>query len=524
MIKKEVEEAVESLQKERVFPDFEMPVIGVGRSQKPEQGDYSVNAAMTIAKEIRKDPFETAEVIVEKLRHKESVFSKVECARPGFVNFFLKEEYLQDYLREVLEKGDNFGTLAGGGKVNVEFISGNPTGPLHIGNGRSAFAGDVLANVLEKSGREVAREYYINDATSSLQIATIKDTVSQIGSEAAKGTLPYYTPYLEEKVLTLGSGANIDQIIASIQEDNRKFIAEKLKIRFDNWISEKSDIYGNGGTEDLLKWLYDKGLVYEKEGAIWIKLSQFGSEKDWVLVRKNGFGTYLLGDIAYHKNKFDRGFDKLINIWGADHQAHVSKMKAAARMLGREGDLEILILQLVTLKGKEKLSKRSGKIVTLEELINEIGLDAARWFYLQKSLDTHMEIDISLAKEQSERNPVYYVQYAHARICSIFRKAGIKDVSAEDTHLLSHPSELQLLRKITLFPEIVEDTAEDYQIQRLSKYALDLAGSFHQFYGDCKVISDDEKMTRARLSLALGARIALKNTLSLMGISAPEQM
>jgi arginyl-tRNA synthetase len=523
-IRKKVKEAVEFLQNERIFPDFELSEIEVGRPQKPEHGDYSVNTAMIVAKETGKDPFETAEVLSAKIDREGPYFSKIECVRPGFINFFLKNEYLQNQLGEIIRAGEDYGSLKEREKVNVEFISGNPTGPLHIGNGRNAFAGDVLANVLVKSGREVVREYFINDATSSLQIASIKDTVSQIGSEEAKANLPYYTPYLEEKVRKMGIQSGTEQIIASIQEDNRKFITEKLKIKFDSWVSEKKDIYGKGKTEELLNQLKEKGLVYEKEGALWLKTSLFGSEKDWVIVRKNGEGTYLLGDIAYHKDKFDRGFQKVIDIWGADHQAHVSKMKAAAEILGYKGNFEILILQLVTLKGKEKLSKRSGNIITLEELVDEIGLDAARWFYLQKSLDTHMEIDIGLAKEQSERNPVYYVQYAHARICSILRKAEAKDFSASISSLLNHPSELRLLREIAAFPEVVEDTAKDYQMQRLAKYALSLAGSFHQFYGDCKVISEDEELTQARLSLAAAAKIALRNSLSLMGISAPEKM
>ncbi len=267
-------------------------------------------------------------------------------------------------------------------------------------------------------------------------------------------------------------------------------------------------------------------MVYEKEGAWWIKTSEYGDERDWVVVRETGEPTYLLSDIAYHKDKFERGFNKVIDIWGADHQAHVSKMKAAAKMLGFRGDLDILILQLVSLRGKEKLSKRKGEIVTLEDLVGEIGLDATRFFYLQKSLDTHMEIDIALAKDQSEKNPVYYIQYAHARICSILRKSRLVEARFQPNNfqLLKHQSELALIKQLIRLPEVVEDTAEDYQIQRLPQYATELATAFHQFYRDCKVLSEVEGLRQARLGLILATKTVLKNTLGLMGITTPERM
>jgi len=278
-------------------------------------------------------------------------------------------------------------------------------------------------------------------------------------------------------------------------------------------------------------------LVYQKDNAWWLKTSKFGDERDWVVVRKTGEPTYLLSDIAYHKDKIDRGFDKIINIWGADHQAHVSKIKAAAKMLGYKGDLDILILQLVTLRGKERISKRSGRIINLEDLVDEIGLDVARFFYLQKSLDTHMEIDLVLAKEQSEKNPVYYIQYAHARICAILRKYGKSQIlnlksqinskfqiPNSKLKLLNHPSELELIKQLIRFPEIIEDTAKDYRVQRLPQYAMDLAAVFHQFYRDCKVLTDDKNLIKTRLALVSAAKIVLENVLSLMGVSAPEKM
>jgi len=315
------------------------------------------------------------------------------------------------------------------------------------------------------------------------------------------------------------AGYRLAQII---QKDNKDFIENKLKIKFDDWISEE-DFYKKNKIKKIFDWLKKKNLVYEKDKAWWLKTSQFGDERDWVVVRETGEPTYLLSDIAYHKDKFDRGFNRVINIWGADHQAHVSKMKAAVKMLGFKGELDILILQLVTLRGKEKISKRTGKIITLEELVDETGLDVARFFYLQKSLDTHMEIDLKLAKEQSEKNPVYYIQYARARICSILRKAKQRN-NTSMVALLRHPSELNLIKQVIRFPEIIEDTAKDYQVQRLPQYAADLATAFHQFYRDCKVLTDDKNLTKTRLSLVLAAKIVLENVLSLMGISAPEKM
>ena len=427
---------------------------------------------------------------------------------------------------EILRQGEGFGKLSSGnGKgVSVEFISANPTGPLHIGNGRNAFAGDVLANVLEKAGLRVTREYFINDAKNSNQIKTLGQTA------LGKGEV-YLTEYLRSKIKTirpkLKKAAKDSQagflLAKEVQKETKKFIEKKLKIKIDRWVSEE-EFYKKNKIKKTLDWLEGREMVYEKDNARWLKTSQFGDDKDWVIVRETGEPTYLLSDIAYHKDKVERGFQKIIEIFGADHQAHASKIKAAMRILGYGGQLDILILQLVTLKGKERLSKRRGRIVLLEDLVDEIGLDTARFIYLQKSLDTHMEIDLELAKEQSEKNPVYYAQYAHARICSILRKASGLKIRASGLGALSHPSEQELIKHLIRFPEIIEDTARDYQLQRLPRYALGLATAFHQFYRDCRVISEDKELTRGRLGLVSAAKIALKSTLILMGISAPEKM
>jgi len=493
--------------------------IEVEHPEDASHGDYSTNIAL----QLKKDP----EKIAKKL--KSDLLEKVEVAKPGFINFFLSEEYLQKQVEEVLKQKGKYGQLkiGKGQKVNVELVSANPAGPLHIGNGRNAFAGDVIANILEKASYKVTREYLINDAKNSGQIKELGKTA------LGKGTA-YLTPYLKEKIKVKEKeikkfdkeGEAGYWLAQEIQKDIKDFLENKLKIRVDKWISEENDIYKKNKVKKISEWLKKQGLTYEKEGAWWIKTSEYGAERDWVIVRETGESTYLLSDIAYHKDKFDRGFNKVIDIWGADHQAHVSKIKAAAKMLGFRGNLDILILQLVSLKGKEKLSKRKGEIITLEDLVNEIGLDTTRFFYLQKSLDTHMEIDIALAKQQSEKNPVYYVQYAHARICSIFRKASLVETRFQPNNfqLLKHPSELALMKQLIRLPEVVEDTAKDYQVQRLPQYATDLATTFHQFYRDCRVISDDKELTQARLSLALATKTALKNTLDLMGITAPEKM
>lgn len=491
--------------------------IKVERPEKKVHGDYSTNIALLL----KKDPNE----LVKKLYS--PIFEKIEVAGPGFINFFLSKEYLQKQIEKIPEKIN----IGKGQKVVIESISANPTGPLHIGNGRNAFSGDAIANVLEVAGYKVTREYFINDAKVNTQIKLLGKT------GAGEGTV-YLSDYLRSKIQNLKSKiqnykskfknkeklyGEVGYLLAQqIQEDIKKFIEKKLKMKFDRWVSEEG-LYKKNKVKKIFEWLKKKNFVYQKNKAWWIKTSEFGDEKDWVVIRETGEPTYLLSDIAYHKDKFDRGFKKVINIWGADHQAHVSKIKAAAKMLGYKGKLDILILQLVTLKGKEKISKRRGEIVTLEDLIDEIGLDVARFFYLQKSLDTHMEIDLALAKEQSEKNPVFYVQYAYARICSILRKVK-GDRKYTGVELLHHPSELELMKQLIRFPEVVEDTAKDYQVQRLPQYAMDLAAAFHQFYRDCRVISKDRNLTQARIALILTTKNILKNTLSLMGISAPKKM
>jgi len=504
--------------------------IQIERPEDKAHGDYSTSVALKLAKMFKMAPMKIAENLQPRIfRLKPDLFDKIEIAEPGFINFFISPTYLQGRIGEILKEKESFGELklGRGQRVNIEFVSANPTGQLHLGHGRSAFAGDSLANVLEKAGFKTVREYFINDAKNSKQIM-------EFGKTALGRGTTYLNDYIKLKISApaniMSGKQNLTEneagylLSQEVQKDTREFLEKKLKIRFDKWVSEEEEIYRKNRIKKILDWLRKNNLIYEKDKAWWVKTSQFGDEKDWVVIRETGEPTYLLSDIAYHKDKFDRGFDKVIDIWGADHQAHVSKMKAVAKMLGFKGVLDILVLQLITLRGGEKMSKRLGNIITLRDLVDEIGLDAARWFYLQKSLDTHTEIDLELAKEQSEKNPVFYVQYAYARIYSILAKSPRYKIQDTKYKALNHPSELSLIKQLIVFPEIVEDTAKDYQIQRLPQYATNLAASFHQFYRDCKVLSAAEGLREARLSLVLATKIVLNNALSLMGISAPEEM
>lgn len=513
-IKNLIEKTIKKLYKKEVEVKIERPTETI-------YGDYATNIALVL----KKDPQEIANSL------KSDIFEKVEVKK-GFINFFLSKEYLQKQVKEILKKGEKFSQLKIGQnqKVQIEFISANPTGPLHIGHGRGAFFGDCLANLLKKANYQVSREYYINNAKNSNQIRELGKTALQRGLIYLTNNLEFKIKSLKAKLKKITDEGKAGYLLAQeIQKDIKNFIEKKLKIKFDNWVSEEN-LYKKNKIDKIFNWLKNKNLVYPKEGAWWIKTSQFGASQDWVIVRskkEGGEPTYLLSDIAYHKDKFERGFQKIINIWGADHQGHVSKIKAAAKMLGYKGDLDILISQIVRLK-PGKISKRKGKIITLEDLINEVGLDVARFLYLTKSLDTQMEFDFKLAKVKGEKNPVYYIQYAHARICSILRKCKMEKIKIkmkmQNIKLLEHPSELALIKQLIRLPEIIEDTIKDYQVQRISQYALDLATIFHQFYRDCRVISDDKDLTQARLSLVLATKSILKDTLKLMGISSPEKM
>ena len=536
-IRELVKETIETLQKEQKLPQFQIPEISVEYSEKEIYGDYSTNIAMEIGKLIKKNSSEIANILKNNFQGKrfrlQDKLDKIEIAEPGFINFFLSKKYLQEQIGEILRKGEKFGKLDIGKnkRIQVEFISANPTGPLTLGNGRGGFCGDVLANVLNKAGYEVEREYYINDVGE--QIRRLGHSV--IGDEQAV----YKGEYIKElrKRIKEKEPEKVGQAAAKIVlEEIIKPSVKKMGINFDVWFSEKS-LYEKKEVEKMLSWLKENKLAYEKEGALWFKSSKFGDEKDRVLVKADGEKTYFASDIAYLKNKFERGFDYLIYIWGADHYGYIKRMEAAAEALGyRKEQIKIIIMQLVRLleDGQPvRMSKRKGTYITIDELVDEIGLDVARFFFLQRNPGSHLNFDFSLAKEKSEKNPVYYVQYAFARICSILAKLKNKEQRTKNKKsslftvhysLLNHSSELSLIKQLIRFPEIIEDTAKDCQVQRFPQYAQELAASFHQFYRDCRVLTENKELSEARLNLILATKIVLKNVLDIMGISAPEKM
>lgn len=503
--------------------DGEIENFSVEISDNKIHGDYSSNVALLLSKKLKSDPKKTANIIKEKIGGN-ILFEKIEIAGPGFINFFISKKYLQSKLENILKEKDKFGDLKIGGnkKINIEFISANPTGPLTLGNGRGGFGGDVLSRVLQKAGFKITKEYYINDTGN--QIKLLGHSVIGDSEAVYKGE---YINELREKVKgktpeEIGERAG-QVILKTMIEPSVK----KMGVKFDKWFSEKS-LYKSGQVDEAINLLAKKGLTYESEGAIWFKSSTLGDDKDRVLVRADGIKTYFASDIAYLANKFKRGFGKIVIFLGADHYGYVARLKAASEALGFDKDkIDAIVLQLVRLfeGGKEvRMSKRTGIYVTIDELIEEVGLDVARFFFLQRSLDTHFNFDMDLAKERSDKNPVFKVQYAYARINSILLKANVKNAKAKNLDLLTQDSELELIKRIIRLPEIIEDTSRDYQIQRLPNYALLVAEAFHRFYENCQVITDDKKTTEARLALIFATKIVLKNILELMGLSTPEKL
>jgi arginyl-tRNA synthetase len=537
-IEKLIKKAIKELQAERKLPDFKIPEILVEKPERKEHGDYATNIALKIAKEIGGGPLKIAEEVKCQMSNvKSDLLEKIEIAKPGFINFWLSKKYLQGQVKEILKQGGDFGkvNLGKNKKLQVEFISANPTGPLTVGNARGGPLGDTLANVLKVAGYRVEKAYYINDYGQqiiALGHSVLKDKEAQYQGD--------YIDKLHKKIKERDPYKAGQMAAREITKMIQK-TTDRLGIKYDQWIWE-SKLHKSGAVDRALKFLERKGLIYKKEGALWFKSSKFGDERDRVVVKKDGSKTYLAGDIALHQYKFEKKkFQKVINIWGADHKGDVPGLQAAVSALGHKGKLDIILLQFVTVlrKGKPlKMSKRKGVFVTMDKLLDEVGSDVVRFFFLQKSANTHLNFDLDLAKEQSEKNPVYYIQYAHARICSIIKKSKIKkdppgslrqqrsktQIKNIKIELLNHPSELSLIKQLIRLPEIIEDTAQDYQVQRLPQYALNLAASFHQFYRDCKVLVERKETKTARLALILATKIVLKKILDLMGISAPEKM
>lgn len=491
-------------------------------------GDFSTPVAMTLAKKTNKNPLELAEKIVCLLvgdKESQKYFSKIEAIKPGFINFYLTDEFLRNQVEEILEKEGSFGenNLGQNKKAQVEFISANPTGPLTLGNGRGGIYGDILGNVLAKSGFKVTKEYYINDAGGQIE----KLGHSILKDEQAE----YRGDYINELNKTIKekdprrAGSEAQKIIL---EQIKKTVAE-MGIEFDTWFSEQKELRDTDAVEKVFAWLEKKDLAYEREGALWFRAEKFGDEKDRPLRKSDGEPTYFGVDCAYHKNKFvERKFDKVINVWGADHHGDVARLRGFVEALGKQNNFKIILLQFVRLVqgGREvRMSKRKGVYITVDEILEEVGRDAFRFFMAMYSANTHMDFDLALAKEQSQKNPVYYVQYGHARISSILAK--IKDVEekTKDLNLLKEKEELALIRQLIRYPEIIEDVACDYQVQRLPQYALDLVTTFHKFYERCQVLGKDKKQQAARLRLVRATQFILRDLLeNVLGVSVPQKM
>ncbi len=475
-----------------------------------------------------KNPITLAQKIVEKIEERKVDFvEKVEVAGPGHINFYLSQREITSVVERILNEGEKYGasTVGQGIKVNNEFISANPTGPLTVGNGRGGFYADSVARVLRKAGYEVTNEYYVNDAgeqVMKLGHSVLKDTEAVYGGEYIEDLATNNT---ETGVRETGEWAAREVLENMIKTS----VAEKMQIHFDVWTSEKK-IIEDGFVDKALDVLKEKELTFEQEGALWLRTTEFGDDKDRVLVKSDGSKTYFASDAGYILNKMERGFTVFIETWGADHHGYIARFKAVAQALGFSGGIRFLIVQLVKVvkDGVEvRMSKRAGNVVTIDELIETVGHDVARFFFLMYAPETHMNFDLGLAEERSQKNPVYYVQYAHARLCSILRKAEDEGIAEGkgDLALLAHEKERELIRELMFFPELVETVAMDYSVHKLPQYAMRLADKFHSFYDACRVIDEEQKeLTLARLELVRATRVVLAETLVLMGISAPEKM
>ena len=527
MLQKKIEEALQILQQERKLPDFLVPQVTVERPKDEQFGEYTTNIALVIAKEVKQNPMELAELL--RLKLLSDTFEKVEVMRPGHINFFLSQKEITSVLEKVLKEGKSYGSsVAGQGiKINNEFISANPTGPLTVANGRGGFYADSLANVLRKVGYEVVDEYYVNDAGEQvlkLGHSVLKDDEAVYGGE--------YIDELAEKFAGIGGVEAVGRASAEyvLEEMIKKSVEEKMQIHFDVWTSERKDVVEKGYREKAINLLKEKGLTYELEGAVWLKTTEHGDDKDRVLVKQDGTLTYFASDCGYILNKMERGTTRIIETWGADHHGYINRFKAAAQMLDFPGDVRFLIVQMVKVvkDGVEvRMSKRAGNVIEIDELIEKVGHDVARFFFLMYAPETHMNFDLGLAEERSQKNPVFYVQYAHARLCSVLRKAEEEGMTAEqgDLSLLTHIKERELIRELMFFPELMETVATDFSVHKLPQYAMRLADKFHSFYDACRVIDTEDKgMTEARLQLVRATKAVLAETLSLMGISAPEKM
>lgn len=516
-------------------------------------GDFSTNFCMQAAKGLRRSPKQIAEIILKNIKLDDTYFHKVETAGPGFLNFYLNSKFYTDTLLHVRKEGADYGrTDFGKGKrVMVEFVSANPTGPMHIGNARGGVIGDCLSTCLDWSGFEVSREFYINDAGNQVekffQSLSARYTQQLLGEDACPFPEDgYHGEDIKERVAEF-IALNGDKYLNASEEEKKEALVgyalqknveglktdlARYRILYDTWFSENF-LYETGEVEETLAILKAGQHVYESDGALWFRATDFGCEKDEVLVRANGLCTYFAADIAYHRNKFlKRGFERCIDVWGADHHGHVARMRGALNAVGLDGSrLDVVLMQLVRLVSGGnliKVSKRSGKAISLNDLLDEVGVDAARFFFNMRASDSHLEFDLELAKEQSAQNPVYYVQYAYARICSILRLLEVDWtqilIDSLDLSLLQEPEELELIGILAAFPEEVRLSAVQYEPSRITTYVLSLAAAFHKFYNAHRVNCDEEELRKSRVVLICCIQIVLKNALDILKVTAPEKM
>ena len=542
-----IEEIKASIEKANLAEDI--PEIKVEIPKDTKNGDYSTNIAMVLTKVAKRNPREIAQAIVDNLDTSKANVKQVDIAGPGFINFYLDNQYLTAVIPEAINKGDKFGCAEESKNTNIllEYVSANPTGDLHIGHARNAAVGDSLANILIAAGYNVTREYYINDAGNQITnlarsietrcFEALADTSHEMPADGYNGKdiieigkdladkHPEMKDYSDEERLKTFRQLGVDYEMDKLKKDLADF-----NVHFDNWFSETS-LYENGAIDNTLAKMNELGYTYEADGATWLRTSDFKDDKDRVLIKKDGTYTYFTPDTAYHYNKINRGNDILIDLMGADHHGYINRLKASLETFGVDSNrLEIQIMQMVRLMqdGVEvKMSKRTGNAITLREIMDEVGIDAARYFLTMRSPDSHFDFDLELAKEKSQDNPIYYAQYAHARICSILKQAkeqGVEVTADADFSTITNEKAIDLLKKVAEFEPTIESAAENRAPHRLTNYIQDLASAFHKFYNAEKVLTDDAEKTKAHIALVDAVRITLHNALALVGVSAPESM
>ena len=527
----------------------ELPEVLLEVPPQKEFGDFATNFAMQSARSLKCNPRMIAQAVVDNLDC--AYIEKTEIAGPGFINFYLKQDWMYDMLAQIIAAGDNYGNLVQENKekIQLEYVSANPTGPLHVGHGRGAAVGSALANLMKAAGYDVTREYYINDAgnqINNLAASVNARYLQELGQEVEFPENGYHGHDIietaqriiriyGEEFLHMEEAERLEKFktialkekLAALKED-----LEAFNVHFDVWFSEQT-LHDAKAIKSACDLLSERGYLYEQNGALWLKATEHGDDKDRVVIRDNGIPTYFAADIAYHRNKFERGFDHVINLWGADHHGYIARMKAAVGALGYNPEqLEVLILQMVSLyRNGElvKMSKRTGQSVTLNELIEEVGTDAARFFFVMRSIDSQLDFDLTLATEKSNENPVYYIQYAHARICSIMRQleeAGIKPCATADLKLnvLTDGTELELIKKLGEYPDMLASAAKERAVHRVAHYVHDLAGLFHSFYNQCRILGVEGDVQQARIALVTTVGHVIRHALAILGVSAPERM